>query len=309
MIGLVVLGMVASANYVWRPITGISGDTSVIEAVPEGPRAPAGTEPSSSDQSRALDPANFATGACTALESTANVRNRTVFLDVGHGGPDPGAAATLGNGKRITEKDTALVVALAAATSLRSRGYRVVLSRTADSTVARLADSDVKQGSLTVQGAHADGLARIRCANLAKADVLVSINFNSFTDADVGGATTVYEPERPFAARSADLAALLQREVLATLAGRGWSIADRGVAADDVLGSPSLTPEGDSYGHLSLLGPTSGSYIPEATTMPGAVLEPLFLSNPDESAVAADPRGQQAIAEGITVAIDTFLSA
>ena len=38
----------------------------------------------------ALDPVQFSTGSCVALAPTKGNRHLTVFLDAGHGGPDPG---------------------------------------------------------------------------------------------------------------------------------------------------------------------------------------------------------------------------
>ncbi|MGH2850771.1 MAG: N-acetylmuramoyl-L-alanine amidase, partial [Solirubrobacteraceae bacterium] len=40
---------------------------------------------------RPLDPALFAPGACVAFAPAVGNRHRTVYLDAGHGGPDPGA--------------------------------------------------------------------------------------------------------------------------------------------------------------------------------------------------------------------------
>ena len=37
-----------------------------------------------------IDPAYFSPGACVAFPPTMGNRHLTVFLDAGHGGPDPG---------------------------------------------------------------------------------------------------------------------------------------------------------------------------------------------------------------------------
>jgi N-acetylmuramoyl-L-alanine amidase len=255
-----------------------------------------------------MDRTGFAAGACTTMTPTSRSNGRTVYLDVGHGGADSGAVGTTTSGDTVAEKDVTLAVALEVALALRGRGDRVVLSQSTDTTVAELTPADVQDGLITPEAMHTEGLARVRCANQANADVLVSINVNSFADARVGGATTLYEPSRPFAARSSALADLLQRNVLAALAASGWSIHDRGTATDDAAGGPALTAAAASYDHLLLLGPASGDYLPEGTRMPGAVLEPLFLSNPAEATVAAGTEGQQAIAAGIATGIDQFLS-
>jgi N-acetylmuramoyl-L-alanine amidase len=43
--------------------------------------------------------------------------------------------------------------------------------------------------------------------------------------------------------------------------------------------------------------------------MPGALVEPLFLSNPKEAALAADPAGQRQIALALEAGLVKFLSA
>ena len=42
--------------------------------------------------------------------------------------------------------------------------------------------------------------------------------------------------------------------------------------------------------------------------MPGAVIEPLYLTDPYEGSIAASSRGQQVIAQGIATAIEQFLA-
>jgi N-acetylmuramoyl-L-alanine amidase len=45
---------------------------------------------STSERPRPLDPALFTTGSCESFSPTRGGLRRTVFLDVGHGGLDPG---------------------------------------------------------------------------------------------------------------------------------------------------------------------------------------------------------------------------
>ncbi|HLJ69436.1 MAG TPA: N-acetylmuramoyl-L-alanine amidase, partial [Chloroflexota bacterium] len=78
----------------------------------------------------------FASSACIAYSPTAHDRHRTVFVDPGHGGADPGAAGVAPDGRILYEKDLTLPVALDMLAALRADGYRVVLSRTQDSMVA-----------------------------------------------------------------------------------------------------------------------------------------------------------------------------
>jgi N-acetylmuramoyl-L-alanine amidase len=232
-----------------------------------------------------------------------------VFLDAGHGGPDPGASGSTSAGVHVDEADLTLPVVLDAARILRADGYRVVVSRTADTSVARLGPDDVSGGgTLTLQGEHADTAARVTCANLAQAQALVSVHFNSFSDPSARGTLTTYDAVRSFAPASQRLADLVDNEVVTALDATGLSVPDRGVVTDDAVGAEALSPEAQAYGHLLLLGPAAPGWLDQPTAMPGALVEPLFLSNQAEAAVADSTSGQEAIASGITTAIDQFLS-
>jgi N-acetylmuramoyl-L-alanine amidase len=233
----------------------------------------------------------------------------TVFLDAGHGGPDPGASGSTSAGTNVDERDVTLPVVLDAGRMLRADGYRVVVSRTADTSVARLGAGDVSAGgTLTLQGEHADTAARVTCANRAHAQALVSVHFNSFSDSSARGVLTTYDAVRPFAAASEHLADLVDNDVVSALDATGLSVPDRGVVTDDTVGAEALSPEAQAYGHLLILGPAASGWLDQPTAMPGALVEPLFLSNPAEASVADSASGQEAIASGITTAVDQFLS-
>jgi N-acetylmuramoyl-L-alanine amidase len=232
-----------------------------------------------------------------------------VFLDAGHGGPDPGASGFTPGGAAVDERDLTLPVVLDAARMLRADGYRVVVSRTADSSVARLGAGDVSgDGTLTLQGEHADTAARVTCANLAQAQALVSVHFNSFSDSSARGTLTTYDAVRSFAPASERLADLVDNDVVTALDATGLSVPDRGVVTDDTVGAEALSPEALAYGHLLLLGPAAPGWLDQPTAMPGTLVEPLFLSNPAEAAVADSGSGQEAIGSGITTAVDQFLA-
>lgn len=76
-----------------------------------------------------------------------------VFIGVGHGGSDPGAAGT------VTEKDAVLTIALEAKAELQRHGVQVGISRTAD-----------EEGSLTKE---------IRMANEFAPDIAIEIHANA----------------------------------------------------------------------------------------------------------------------------------
>jgi N-acetylmuramoyl-L-alanine amidase len=256
-----------------------------------------------------LEPGAFPAGACVAFEPVTRPAKATVFLDAGHGGPDPGAAGTLPSGQTVYEKDLTLPVVLAAAKLLRDNGYRVVLSRTVDTSVAVLGPGDLDHQEFSTQGKHDDLVARVRCADASGAAALVSVHFDAYPSGSARGASTLYDAARPFAAQNQALAAQVQTEVLGALDAAGWSVPDRGIAPDTTVGGGEITPQGQAYGHLDLLGPPDPGYVDQPSTMPGALTEPLFLTNATEAAVAADPAGQQAIAAGISQAVQQFLRA
>jgi N-acetylmuramoyl-L-alanine amidase len=255
---------------------------------------------------QAVDPGLFSPGACVAFAPTAGDRHETVFLDAGHGGIDPGAVGTTQNGTAVAEAAVNLPVELDTMAILRAEGYRVVVSRTADTSVTRLTRADVSGGLLSVRGALADVAARDVCANLARADVLVGIYMDG-GDQGQGGSVTGYDADRPFSAQNLRLATLVQHDVLAAMNARGWQIPDDGVLPDSGLGS-ALTAAAQAYGHLLLLGPAKAGYFSTPSTMPGALIEPLYVTDPFEASIAASTQGQHVIAGGLAKAISQYFA-
>ena len=254
----------------------------------------------------AVNPAAFSAGACVAYAPTHGDRHLTVFLDAGHGGLDPGAVGTTQSGRRIYEGDETLPVELDTAALLRHDGFRVVVSRTRNTSVARLGRGDVAGRELTAKGVHDDVAARDVCANDAHANVLVGIYFDA-GGAGNAGSLTGYDAARSFASSNVRLANLVQYDVLAAMNARGWNIPNAGVQPDNQLGS-SLTGRSVRYGHLLLLGPASGDWFSTPSRMPGALIEPLFITDPPEGSIAASRDGQQAIASGVARAVEEYFA-
>jgi N-acetylmuramoyl-L-alanine amidase len=249
-----------------------------------------------------LPVAGIDAGACISYPQAGGRPDKTVFIDAGHGGLDPGVVGSAG-GKQVLEKDATLAVATRLAALLRADGYGVVMARTQDSSVTKLAASDSITGALTNSAEHRDLATRAACANASNAAVLVSIHFDGFSDPSVGGTETFYDSARPFAATSKRLAADLQSGLVA-----GLGTSDRGVWTDDQLAAPALTSSGNSYGHLIELGPASAGWVDDPSQMPGALVEPLFITNPAEAAIASDPAGQQRIAEAMEAGLAKFFA-
>ncbi len=261
----------------------------------------------------AVDPSMFAAGSCLRYPPTTGDRHLTVFVDAGHGGLDPGGVGTTESGRPVPESGVNLPIELDALAGLRAQGFTVVVSRTTDSTVLLLGPADTDGQLLTLQGIHDDVAARADCANLAKADLLVGISMDTAASAGAGGSLTTYDTARPFAPSSLRLADLLQHDVLAAMNAQGWAIPDRGVVSDATEGSTSGNPadgglaaQASAYHHLLLLGPAAPGYFTTPSQMPGALIEPLFLTDPFEGTIAASGPDQAVIAQGIVTAVGDY---
>jgi len=279
------------------------GSTRSVRRVSPRPTA-VRVRPAASAGGQPVDRWRFSRGGCVAFSPTSATRHLTVFLDAGHGGRDPGAVGRTESGQTIDEAPEALAVELNALVILRAAGFRVVVSRTRDTSVLRLGPDDVSGPALTVEGSHEDVLARDACANAAHADVLVGIYFNA-GDSSYAGAVTGYDAARPFAAANLRLARLLQADALRAMNAQGWEIPDDGVQADVGLGSV-LSSEALAYGHLVLLGPAERGYVPTPSRMPGALIEPLFITDPFEGSIAASRRGQHVLGGALAKAVEQY---
>lgn len=166
----------------------MGGQAGAPGELPE-PVSPApGAAPSSPDaapgsaQQRASGQRPAAGGGDTAAsgaerapvpQSAKPLANRTIVLDPGHGGSDPGA---LGVSGKTREAYNTLFVALDAKNLLEQAGARVILTRSDDRYVPLA--------------------ARAAIANQAGADVFISIHNDSNPNPAVHGVTTYYYHER-----------------------------------------------------------------------------------------------------------------
>ena len=209
------------------------------------------------------------------------------------------------HGQRVEEAALTVRVALDALPLLRRAGFRVVLSRTGAAAVARPLPGDLASGVFTGEGVHRDLIARDVCADRARASVLLGVYFDASVSAAARGSLTLYDAARPFWRASRRLSELVQRAVLARLSARGLSVPDDGVHTDVGFGS-SVTSADRAYGHLLILGPAKAGYLATPSTMPGALIEPLFLTNPADASMAASAPGQDAIARGLAAAVEQY---
>jgi N-acetylmuramoyl-L-alanine amidase len=263
----------------------------------------------------AIDPSYFASGACMSFLPTSGDRHLTVFLDAGHGGLDPGGVGVTESGQQIEESTINLPIELDTMAILRAQGFRVVVSRTMNTTVLKLGSGDTDGQLLSLQGSHDDAAARDVCANKADADLLVGIYMDAGGSPDNAGSVSTYDTGRPFSAANLKFATLLQSDILVAVNAQGWNIPNDGVVSDATEGSSvgdpadgGLAAESANYDHLLLLGPASPGYFSTPSQMPGAVIEPLFLTDPFEGSIAASGKGQEVVAKGIALAVGQYFA-
>jgi len=281
---------------------------SALRAVTAASSAVAGAaRPPDSRVLKVTDPeltGGMAPGTCVEYKPTGPDRHHTVFVDPGHGGPDPGGLGVGG----LQEKDQTLAVGLLLRDRLRADGFQVVMSRVTDTSVAGLAGSQVVDGAITASGAHVDTIARIDCANTAGAGALVSIHFNAFSDPSATGSEVFYDDVRDFSPDNLKLAGDLDASLQASFTASGWQVYDRGVLNDAETGASGLTAAADAYGRLMEIGPAQSGWNDHPSRMPGALVEPLFLTAQAEAEVAASPKGRQAIATGLEQGLVAFFA-
>ncbi|HEX4468929.1 MAG TPA: N-acetylmuramoyl-L-alanine amidase [Gemmatimonadaceae bacterium] len=228
--------------------------------------------------------------------------SRLVVVDAGHGGPDNGMTGPLGAPVSIYEKDVTLSVAKKLGVQLKSRGLRVVYTRTTDTLIA-LSD-------------------RGRIANQAGGDLFISVHVNAasmdWKDPAAGrGFETYFLAE----ARTEDARRVEEME--------NQSVrfeTDAKVSKDDALSYILSDMKQNEHlresselaelvqKHLATMHPGPNRGVKQAgfrvlvtAFMPAVLVEIGFGTNKAEAAYLNDPRNQTAIAVAIADAASEYL--
>lgn len=183
----------------------------------------------------------------------------TVVIDAGHGGMDPGKVGVGG----IEEKDVNLSIAILLKDLLEKEGIKVVMTRENDNSLCSEGASNKKTSDMN---------NRIEIINEAKADCLISIHQNSFTDSNVFGAQVFYYSESEEAKKLAE-------EIQSTI-------------------KKEVSPENNRS-----IKSGNDYFILRKSVCPGVIVECGFLSNKEETAKLVDEGYQLKLAKAIAEAV------
>ncbi|MHB8126387.1 MAG: N-acetylmuramoyl-L-alanine amidase [Desulfitobacteriaceae bacterium] len=132
----------------------------------------------------------------------ANVLSgKTILVDPGHGGKDPGAIGP----NNTYEKNNTLAIALALNDILKQAGAKVILTRNKDISPA------------TNYSEIEDLQARVNLADKKNADLFISIHNDSFSNPDKQGTSTYFSEDNPKQNESIQLANCIQFSVTDTV--------------------------------------------------------------------------------------------
>ena len=186
-----------------------------------------------------------------------------IVIDPGHGGSDPGKVSDTG----LLEKDINLEIALLLKEELDS-DYRVILTRESDMGLYSENDTNKKASDMR---------ERCRIIEEEKADMLISIHQNSYTDPDVKGAQVFYYTH---SAEGKKLAESIQNSI-------------KEIASPD---NNRVSKSNNDY------------YMLLHTSCPAVIVECGFLSNPGEAELLNSKDYQKLIVSAIKKGIEDYLS-
>ncbi len=247
-----------------------------------------------------------------------------VAIDPGHGGcldwgvPDPSE-----RGVELAEKTLTLAIAQRLRDRLVADGIAVLMTRDAD--VALAGDDEPAFGCDGPPWRDVDGdgqagfeesgrirtrdelQARIDLANLARADILLSIHINSLTQDgvafEIAATQTFYDDETPWGAASGALAEALQDGVVAAIEPlASYDREDRGTDAVAYYAISRQWEDGDT---CEVPGDT-WCKPHRALAMPGALAEVGSINLREEHDLLASSVGQDAIAGGLFAGLAAY---
>jgi N-acetylmuramoyl-L-alanine amidase len=272
---------------------------STRQAVPDTARAAASRTVPARTDSAALRPAARADSAASHTFATPKKSGgfKTIVLDPGHGGKDPGAIGPDGT----HEKDIVLAVGLKLRDQLIKRtGATVLMTRDNDTFIP-----------LNM---------RTKFANEKKADIFISLHVNSITKAkrDVTRGFKIYflSPAKNEDDRIVEMQenAVIELEdesdkgkylqnLLIDLAGNEHLTESQDMS---IMLSETFEKELKKIDKLHLGVGQANFYVLHGAYMPAVLIEMGFISNPDEEKLLVDEKMQVTLAAAIAEAIAAF---
>ena len=297
--------------------------TPTAPGATDAAQAPSASASATPQEISAVEPAPGSASTVFAPNPGAIV----VAVEAGHGGClDWGVADPDQRGEEFAEKAITLAIAHALREALEVEGIRVVTVRETDAALAGDLYPPLGCSGDPFRDVNGDGLAgfgpevpegtrardelqtRLDVANVARADVLISIHVDSITDEagnllPIARTETFYTDETPWGPTAgARLAEGLQAGVVDALgAVAGYERQDRGTRAHNlyIVAPPLFEPTEERPDPLRQ--PTRGAL------MPAALVEVGSITLPDEHALLLDPAGQGAAAQGLLDGLVTYL--
>lgn len=228
---------------------------------------------------------------------SGGMRPLVIAIDAGHGGQDPGSRGA--NGTR--EKDVALAIARELARQVNATpGLKAYMTR----------DSDV----------FIPLVQRYQKARAAKADLLVVVHADAFTNPNASGSSVFVLSQRGASSQAARW--LANQENAADLVG-GVKLADKDNTLASVLldlsQSSTMKASEDVATHvlggLKRLGKTHKPYVERANfvflrapDVPSLLVETGFITNPEEERKLNDPKHRERIARAILDGVNTYFT-
>jgi N-acetylmuramoyl-L-alanine amidase len=212
----------------------------------------------------------------------------TIVIDPGHGGRDIGASGPNG----LLEKDVTLTIARKLAAALSSKvGARVVLTRDDDSVVS------LDQ--------------RTALANQYKADLFLSVHLNAAVVKDAKGSETYFlslEASDELARKAAELENVSTSPTpTADLNLILWDLAQQSYLDESSRFAQSIQEEMNSATAVANRGVKQAPFkVLVGATMPAALVEVGFISNPEEEAKLQTEAFQTLMVDALTRAVQRY---
>ncbi len=236
----------------------------------------------------------FKEAPVTARPLSAAPKIRKIVIDAGHGGGDPGAIGKAG----LRERDVTLDVAKRLYSLLRSSGYSIIMTRSADVSVPLP--------------------RRVQIANNSKADLFISIHANANRVRSLSGfevyciSGNINDYRRAVSAAEKDTLNLGGDCILnpsLNLKTILWDMIYTSNKAQSLGLASDICRSISRNLNTRVIGIKGANfYVLKGTSMPGILVEIGFLSNPSEERMIRNSSYRQQVASAIAEAVEDFAS-